>query len=57
MLITKGITDETFRRYFTESSETIHFPIALLINVLYRQNHRHIEKSYVLFGGFLKILN
>jgi hypothetical protein len=39
MLITKGITDGTFRRYFTESSKTIRFPIALLITVLYRQNH------------------
>jgi len=57
MLITKGITDGTFRRYFIESSGTIHFPIALLIIVLYKQNHRRIEKSSVLFGGFLKNLN
>ena len=28
----------------------------MLITVLYRQNHRWIEKSSVLFGGFLKIL-
>jgi hypothetical protein len=57
MLITKGITDGTFRRYFTESSETIHFPIALLITVLYKQNHRRIEKLSVLFDDFLKNLN
>jgi len=57
MLITKGITNRTFRRYFTESSGIIHFPIALLITVLYRQNHRRIEKSSVLFDGFLKDLN
>jgi hypothetical protein len=37
--------------------EFIHFPIALLIVVLYRQNHRWIEKSSVLFGGFLKKFN
>jgi len=55
MSITKGITDRTFRRYFSESTGTIHFLIALLIIVLYRQNHRQIEKSSVLFGGFLKI--
>jgi len=53
MSITKGITDEKFRRYFPESSRTVHFPIALFIVVLYRQNHRRIEKSSVLFGGFL----
>jgi len=57
MLITKGIIDEMFSRYFTENSGTIHFPIALLIIVLYRQNHRRIKKSLVLFGGFLKNLN
>ena len=57
MWITKGIIDETFRRYFTESSETIHFPIALLITVLYRQNHWRIEKLSVLFDDFLKNLN
>jgi hypothetical protein len=54
MSITKGITNEKFRRYFSESSETVHFPITLLIIVLYRQNYRRIEKSSVLFGGFLK---
>ena len=43
MLITKRITDGTIRRYFSESSGTIHFPIALLITVLYRKNHRRIE--------------
>jgi hypothetical protein len=57
MLITKGIIDGMFRRYFTESSGTIHFPIALLIIVLYIKNHQQIEKSLVLFGGFLKNLN
>jgi hypothetical protein len=55
MLITKGITHGTFRRYFIESSGAIHFSIALLITVFYRQNHQRIEKSSVLFGGFLKI--
>jgi hypothetical protein len=57
MSITKGITDGIFRRYFPESSKTVHFPIALLIVVLYWQNHRQIEKSSVLFGGFLKKFN
>ena len=57
MSITKGITDGQFRRYFPESSRTVHFPIALLIIVLYGQNHRRIEKSSVLFGGFLKKFN
>jgi hypothetical protein len=56
-LITKGIIDGTFRQYFTESFGTIRFPIALLITILYRQNHWRIEKSSVLFGGFLKNLN
>jgi hypothetical protein len=42
MSITKGITDGIFRQYFPESSRTIHFPIALLIIVLYGQNHRWI---------------
>jgi hypothetical protein len=57
MSIIKGITDGTFRRHFPESSRTVHFPIALLITVLYRQNHQRIEKSSVLFGGFLKNLD
>jgi len=52
--ITKGITDGKFHRYFPESSRIIRFSIALLIVVLYRQNHQRIEKSSVLFGGFLK---
>jgi hypothetical protein len=56
MSITKEITDRNFRRYFTKSFGTIYFPIALLIIVLYKQNHRRIEKSSVLFGGFLKNL-
>ena len=56
MLITKGIIDGKFRRYFLESFETVHFPIALLIIVLYRQNQKRIEKSLVLFDGFQKIL-
>jgi hypothetical protein len=47
MSITNGITDRSFRRYFSESSRTVHFPIVLLIVVLYRQNHRRIEKSSV----------
>jgi hypothetical protein len=50
MLITKEITNRTFRRYFIESSGSIHFSIILLITVLYRQNHRRIEKSLVIFG-------
>jgi len=54
MSLIKGIIDGIFRRYFPESSRTVHFPIALLIVVLYGQNHRRIEKSLVLFGGFLK---
>ena len=57
MSITKGITDRNFRRYFPESSRTVHFPIALLIVVLYEQNHQRIEKSSVLFDGFLKKFN
>ena len=57
MSITKGITDVIFRRYFPESSRTIHFSIALLIVLLYRQNHRRIENSSVCFGGFLKKIN
>jgi hypothetical protein len=52
--ITKRITNENFRRYFSESSRTVYFPIALLIVVLYGQNHLWIEKSSMLFGGFLK---
>jgi len=54
MTITKRITNKKFCQYFPESSGNVHFPIALLITVLYRQNHRRIEKSSVLFGGFLK---
>jgi len=57
MSITKGITDEMFCRYFSESSKTVHFSIALLIVVLYGQNHQRIEKLSVLFGGFLKKIN
>jgi hypothetical protein len=57
MSITKGITDRMFHRYFLESSRTVHFSIALLIVVLYRQNHRRIEKSSVLFGSFMKKIN
>jgi hypothetical protein len=57
MSITKRITDEIVRRYFLESFKTVHFPIALLIVVLYGQDHRRIEKSSVLFGGFLKKFN
>jgi hypothetical protein len=54
MSIKKGITNGNFRRYFPENSGTVHFLIALLITVLYRQNHRRIEKLLMLFGGFLK---
>jgi len=50
MSITKGITDGTFRRYFPKSTGTVHFPTALLIIVLYRRNHRRIEKSSVIFN-------
>jgi len=57
MSITKGITNKIFRRYVLESSRTVHLPIALLIVVLYGQNHRRIEKSSVLFDGFLKKFN
>jgi hypothetical protein len=57
MSITKGITDGIFRRYFPESFRTVHFLITLLIVVLYRQNHRQIKKSSVLFSGFLKKIN
>ena len=56
MSIKKGITNGNFRRYFPENSGTVHFLIALLIIVFYKQNHRWIEKSLVLFGGFLKNL-
>jgi hypothetical protein len=38
MSITKGITNGKFRQYFSESSGAVHFSIALLITVLYRQN-------------------
>jgi len=37
MSITMGITNGKFRRYFSKSFGTVHFPIALLITVLYRQ--------------------
>jgi len=57
MSIIKGITDGSFCWYFPESSRTVHLPIALLIVVLYGQNHRRIEKSSVSFGGFLKKFN
>jgi len=57
MSITKGITNGIFRQYFPKNSKTVHFPIALLIVVLYEQNHRRIEKLLVLFGGFLKKFN
>ena len=57
VIFTNGITDGIVRRYFPESFKTVHFPIALLIVVLYGQNHRRIENSSVLFGGFLKKFN
>jgi hypothetical protein len=55
MSITKGITNGTFRRYFPNSSRTVHFLIKVLIIVFHKRNHRWIEKSLVLFDGFLKI--
>jgi len=57
MSITKGITDGILCWYFPENSKTAYFPIALLIVVLYGQNHRWIEKSSVLFGVYLKKFN
>jgi hypothetical protein len=57
MSITKRITDGIFHRYFPENFRTVHFPIALLIVVLYEQNHWRIEKLSVLFGDFLKKFN
>jgi len=48
MSITKGITDEIFHRYFPESSRTVHFSIALLIVVLYRQCHNPIFDPFIL---------
>jgi hypothetical protein len=57
MSITKGITNRKFRRCFPESSETVHFSIALLITVLYRQNHKRIEKSLLLFDRLMKIFD
>jgi hypothetical protein len=57
MLITNGIVDKIFCRYFSENSRTVHFSIALFIIVFYRQNHKRIEKLLVLFGGFLKIFD
>ena len=43
--------------FLPTSSRTVYFPIALLIVVLYGQNHRWIEKSSVLFDDFLKKFN
>ena len=57
MSITKGIIDGIFRRYFPESSRIVHLPIALLIVVIYGQNHWRTENASVLFGGFLKKFN
>jgi hypothetical protein len=54
MSITKRIINGKFCRYFPESSGTVHFPIALLIIIFYKQNHQWIEKSSVFFDGFLK---
>jgi len=53
MSITNGIINGKFCRYFSLSSRIAHFSITFLIIVLYRQNHRWIEKSSVLFGDFL----
>jgi hypothetical protein len=57
MSIIKGVTNGKIHLYFLESSGTVYFPIALLIIVLYRQNHRRVEKSLVLFGEFMKKFN
>jgi len=57
MSIIKGITDGIFCRYSPESSRIVHLLIALLIVILYGQNHRRIEKSSVLFDGFMKKFN
>jgi hypothetical protein len=51
----KGNNQQKIQSVFSESTGTIHFIIALLIIVLYRQKYRRIEKSSVLFGEFLKI--
>jgi hypothetical protein len=50
----KKIKTKKFRRYFSESSGTVHFLTTLLIVVLYRRNHRRIKKSSVLFGVFFE---
>jgi hypothetical protein len=55
--ITKGITDEQNSSVFSRELRIVHFPIALLIVVLYGQNHRWNEKLSVLFGSFLKKFN
>jgi len=39
MSITKGITNEIFRRYFPKNIGTVHFPNALLITILYKRNY------------------
>jgi len=57
MSITKRIINGKFRQYFLESSGIVHFPIALLIIIFYKQNHQRIEKSSVFFDGFLKIFD
>jgi len=51
----KGNHRQKIQSIFSKSTGTVHFPITLLIIVLYRQKHRWIEKSLVLFGEFLKI--
>ena len=56
-MMTCHFYQQNYRRYFPESSGTVHFPIALLITIFYRQNYRWIEKSSVLFDGFLKIFD
>jgi len=56
MSITKGITDGIFHRYFPESSRTIHFSIALLIIVLYRQCHNPIFDPFILIIIIIIIL-
>jgi len=54
MSIIKGITDGIFHRYFPESSRTVHFPVALLIVVLYGQNHDELKSHRCYLAVFWK---
>jgi len=42
-------------QYFLESFGIVHFLMTLLITVPLRQNHRRVEKSSMILGGFLNI--